>query len=174
MSWYVMRDLKRPNALRPAWVELRDLGLRIFTPMTTKVVRHRGKTERAERPYLPDLLFVESDRATLDPIVATIPTLQYRYIRGAGQASPMTVRDADMQRFIAAIESSEGDVRYYSPGEITPSMYGRDVRIHGGPLDGLTARLLSLRGLRKKRLIVDLPGILTATVEVNPDLIELL
>lgn len=55
----------------------------------------------------------------------------------------MTVRDSDMDIFIAAV-SSCGSPGYFLPGQITPSMYGR---------------LLSARGSRKKRLIVELPSI---------------
>ena len=70
----------------------------------------------------------------------------------------MTVRDSDMDLFIAAV-SSCGSPGYFLPGQITPSMYGR---------------LLSARGSRKKRLIVELPQYLSVVVEVSPELIGFL
>ena len=85
----------------------------------------------------------------------------------------MTVRDVDMQRFMAAIRTDETP-RYFLPEEITPSMFGRRIRIIGGPLDGQEANLLSMRGNRKKRLLIELPGILTVGVEVNPEFIQLI
>lgn len=33
IQWYVMRDLKRPNSLLPAYKELGEKGIEIFTPM---------------------------------------------------------------------------------------------------------------------------------------------
>ena len=50
---------------------------------------------------------------------------------------------------------------------------GRKVAIVGGPLDGMTGHLLSIKGMRKRRLIVELPGMLTSAVEVSPDYIQL-
>lgn len=38
MHWYVMRDLKRPNAKLPAYKQLSDEHLEVFTPaMAVKV-----------------------------------------------------------------------------------------------------------------------------------------
>ena len=53
-------------------------------------------------------------------------------------------------------------------------MYGRMIRIEGGPLDGYEGRLLSIRGSRVKRLIVEIPGLLVAAVEGDPEYIRLL
>ena len=51
-------------------------------------------------------------------------------------------------------------------------MYGRMIRIEGGPLDGYEGRLLSIRGARVKRLIVEIPGLLVAAVEVDPEIFD--
>ncbi len=52
-------------------------------------------------------------------------------------------------------------------------MLGKQVRIIGGPLDGYEGRLQKLQGSRVKRLFVELPGLLTAAVEVEPEYIQL-
>ena len=62
----------------------------------------------------------------------------------------MTVGEAEMDRFMRAVRSTDSP-RYYQPGELTPAQYGRMVRIVGGPLDGYEGRLLSVRGSRVKR-----------------------
>lgn len=167
--WFAMRDLKRPNALLPAWRQLGALGLHIFTPMQSVFDSRRRRS--GERPVLPDLLFVRATRAELDPLVDLIPTLQYRYARGA-QATPIIVPTAEMDRFIAAVTLLPNP-RYYQPGEITPDMIGRTVHIAEGPLAGLDGRLLSVKGLRRRRLIVELPGLVTATVELSDTIIRL-
>ena len=122
-----MRDLKRPNAKLPAYKFLAEQGLEVFTPMTWHLSVRHGKRIREERPFLPDLLFVHCDRSLLDPLVELVPTLQYRYIRGA-YCAPMTVGEAEMDRFMRAVRSTDSP-RYYQPGELTPAQYGRMVRI---------------------------------------------
>lgn len=51
-------------------------------------------------------------------------------------------------------------------------MVGKYVRIVGGLLDGYEGRLQKLQGSRVKRLFVELPGMLTAAVEVQPEFIQ--
>ena len=97
--------------------------------------------------------------------------LQYRYIYG-GFMEPMTVREADMERFILAVTSSVSS-KYYRPEEITPAMRNRRIRIIGGPLHGYEGSV-SVRGTTVKRLLVELPMLLAAAVEVEPEFIQLL
>ena len=99
--WYVMRDLKRPNAKLPAYRYLTDEGLEVFTPMCWRLYTRQGRRIREERPFLSDLLFVHTTRPVLDAYVESVSTLQYRYLRG-GYCLPMTVGDAEMERFIRA------------------------------------------------------------------------
>ena len=53
-------------------------------------------------------------------------------------------------------------------------MYGRKIRIIGGLLNGYEGFLLTTRGSKTKRLLVNLQGLLAVGVEVNPDYIQLL
>ena len=172
LQWFVMRDLKRRNAKLPAYKLLEGLGVKVFTPMVWKLVVRHGKRCKEEVPFMQDLLFVHDTRVAVDPIVEKFDTVQYRYVRG-GYKIPMTVRESDMQRFIHAVESTENP-RYYTPNEITPGMIGRKVRIVGGPLDGYEGCLQRMQGARIKRLFVELPNLLAAAVEVQPEYIQLL
>ena len=85
----------------------------------------------------------------------------------------MTVREADMERFMYAVNQADTP-RYYAPDELTPAMYGRKVRIVGGALDNYEGHLLAVRGGRTKHLLVELPGFLTVSVEISPEYIQLL
>lgn len=172
LHWFVMRDLKRANAKLPAYKMLADMGFEIFTPMRWKLSVRGGRRVRKEVPVITDLLFVHDSRQRLDPVVERTPTLQYRYMRH-GWCEPMTVRDEDMERFIRVVKSSDR-VRYYAPSEVTPEMYGRCIRIVGGPLDGMEGRLLTIRGSKRRRLMVELPDLLIAGTEVNPEYIQLI
>ena len=170
--WYAMRDLSRSNAKAPAYKVLADMQFELFTPMVRRPFTVMGRSVRREVPFIPDLLFVHSRRERLNAAVERMVNLQYRYVRG-GFCEPMVVRDADMEKFIRAVRSSE-DPRYYLPEEITPDMYGRKVRIVGGELDGYEGPLLSVRGSKYRRLLIALPNFLTAAVQVRADLVEII
>ena len=173
LHWFAMRDLKRRNAKEPAYRMLAARQIEVFTPMTRMPVVCQGRRSWKEVPFLSDLLFVHGSRDQLDPIVGKVPTLQYRFICN-GFCEPMVVPDTDMERFIRAVQA-DNTPRYYLPGEITPAMYGRRVRIIGGPLDGCEGPLLTTRGSKVRRLLVELPNLLTAAVNIGQtDLIELL
>ena len=169
-QWFVMRDLKRPNAKLPAYRQLTEIGMEVFTPMQTRKVVRRGKRIVEEVPILQDLLFVHELKSVLDEVVEQTTTLQYRYLHGA-YCKPMTVAETEMTRFIHAVTSTESP-RYYLPGELTPQQCGRQVRIIGGPLCG--GQLLSIRSSKVKRLIVRLSDVVAAAVEVKPEDIQLL
>ena len=172
-QWFVMRDLKRRNSNSLSINELEKAGLEVFTPMTQMIMTIGGRRQRRDVPVIQDLLFVHETKALLDPYVESSPTLQYRYLLGKTKNSPMTVRDDEMRRFIFAVTHDDAPL-YYKPGEINDSMYGKKVRIIGGVLDQYEGRLLSVKGMRKRRLIVEIPGLITAAVEVESDYIRLL
>ena len=171
-QWFVMRDLKRGNAKQPAYKLLGELKIRFFTPMVWKLRIRQGKRVRQQVPFMPDLLFVYDSRKVLDPLVEQISTLQYRFVKG-GNRQPMTVRNADMERFIRAVDAMNNPC-FYTPEEINPDMLGKKVRIVGGLLDGYEGCLQKMQGSRIKRLFVELPNLLTATVEVQPEFIQVL
>lgn len=168
-----MRDLKRRNSNTLAIHDLEKAGLEVFTPMTRMIMTIGGRRQSRAVPIIQDLLFVHDAKETIDPFVAMYRTLQYRYLLGKTKDEPMTVRDEEMSRFIFAVGNTETPM-FYKPGELTDAMYGKKVRIIGGMLDKYEGRLLSVKGMRKRRLIVELPGLITAAVEVEPDFIQII
>lgn len=170
--WFVMRDLKRPNAKLPAYKQLEEEHCEVFTPLKWVLKIKNGKRVREKIPFIQDLLFVHGKKSEIDTIIKGIPTLQFRYQKGA-YLKPMIVRDSDMNRFIHAVSVSENP-KYYHPEEITPNMYGRTVQIIGGNLNGYRGILLTTRGSKTKRLLVELPNFFSVGVEVKSDYIELL
>lgn len=167
-----MRDLKRRNSNTLAVYDLEKAGLEVFTPMTQMIMTIGGRRQRRNVPVIQDLLFVHEAKETIDCYVEKYHTLQYRYLFGKTKDEPMTVREEEMERFIFAVGHTEAP-KYYRPGELTETMYGKKVRIVGGLLDQYEGRLLSLKGMRKRRLILELSGIITAAVEVEPDFIQI-
>lgn len=165
-KWYVMRDLKRVNAVLPAYKQLATLHMDFFTPMKERLIVSGGRKVREEIPFLQDLLFVCATREELDPVVASVPTLQYRFVKGGAYREAMTVRDSDMERFIHAVRNS-ANPRYYTPEEVTPAMQGRRVRVIGGPLDNYEGALLTVRGSKSRRLLLEIPNLLAAGIEIT-------
>ena len=109
--WFVMRDLKRPNAKLPAYKQLADESCEVFTPLKRILKISHGRREREEVPFIQDLLFVRGKECEIEAIVKKIPTLQFRYQKG-GFRRPMVVRDKDMERFIYAVPSRGDYPRY--------------------------------------------------------------
>ena len=118
------------------------------------------------------LAFRERHEGALDAIVESTPKLQYRYKLGV-QHTPIIVPVADMERFIKAVEASDNP-KFYSPDEVTPEMRNRKIRIIGGQLDGYTGTLVTTRGSKTKRLLVELPTLLAASIEVEAEYIQLI
>lgn len=171
-QWFVMRDLKRSNAKLPAYKLLQGKNFEVFVPLKWQLTNRNGIKKRVEVPVISDLLFVHSSKEKLDPIVARTETLQYRFLRNCN-CSPMTVPDADMERFIATVNAADSP-KYYLPGEITSNMYGRKICIVGGPLDGYEGYLITTRGSKVKRLLIELQDLFAVGVEVNLEYMKLI
>ena len=170
-QWFAMRDLSRRNSNRMAHHELRDAGLEVFTPMMEMLLTIRGKKQRRNVPVIQDLLFVYETKENLDPYVAKYPLLQYLYVLGRRANEPTVIRENEMRQSIMAVSNTENP-KYFMPGELTQTMYGKKVRIIGGVLDSYEGKLLSIKGMRTKRLIVEVSNLISAAVEVAPQYIQ--
>lgn len=175
--WYVMRDLARPNAKNPAYKQLQampEMAGCVFVPLKQQMFMEYGKRVVRFVPYMPDLIFIHKPKEELDPIVRKMKLLQYRYVRGGRQFEAMSVQDKDFRTFKDAVEQTD-DVEYYSYEEVSPQLYGKQIRIIGGCLNGLEGRLMSKKGSKFKRLIIDLKECnLSAAIQVEPEFIQLL
>src|SRR5574344_892390 len=120
---------------------------RIFTESGKHVVRFI--------PYMPDLVFVHKSKEELDPIVRKMELLQYRYVRGGKQFEALSVRAKDFNKFKEAVEQTD-NVEYYSYDEVSPRIYGKQIRIVGGRLNGFEGRRMGKKGSKFKRRVVDL------------------
>ena len=79
-----------------------------------------------------------------------------------------------MERFMKAVMQAD-IVEYYSYDEVSPQLYGKQIRIIGGRLNGFEGRLMSKRGSKFKRLLIDLKECnLSAAFYVETEYIQLL
>ena len=175
--WYVLRDLARPNAKNPAYKQLQEMpGMVdcVFVPLKQLVFKEFGKRVVRFVTYMSDLVFVHKSKEELDTIVREIPLLQYRYVRGGKQYEAMTVRHKDLEKFREAVSKTD-EVEYYSYDEVTPQLYGSRIRIIGGRLDGFEGRLMTKKGSKFKRLLIDLQECnLSAAILVESEYIQVL
>ena len=175
--WYVLRDLARPNAKNPAYKQLQampELKDCVFIPMKQRIFREFGKRVVRFIPFMPDLVFVHKSKEELDPIVRDMELLQYRYVRGGKQFEAMSVRAEDFKKFKDAVEQTD-NVEYFSYDEVSPRLYGKHIRIIGGRLNGFEGRLMSKKGSKSKRLLIDLQQCnLSAAILVESEFIQLL
>lgn len=104
--WYVMRDLKRANAKLPAYKQLLNEHFEVFTPMKEQLSVHGGKRTREEVPFIQDLLLFMIPRKLLIRLwKVSHDTVSFP--EGRWLQNPMTVADADMERFIHAVSVSK-------------------------------------------------------------------
>lgn len=171
--WYALRDLKRSNAIYPAYKQLSELGIEVFTPTKWRMTKRNGRQFGREVAVMPDLLFAYDTRKTLDPIIAKISTLQYRFKKGGAYCEPIIVPEDDMNRFINAVRAAE-EPKYYSADEISSLNCGKQIRIVGGQLDGQEGKLLTVRGSKVKRLVIELNNLLAVSVEIKDEYIQLM
>ena len=175
--WYVLRDLARPNAKNPAYKQLQampEMEGCVFIPLKQRVFTEFGKRLERLVPYMYVLFFVHYSNEELDPIIDRLPLLQYRYVRGGKQYEALSVRHKDFERFRRAIEQTD-NVEYFSYDAVSPRIYGKQIRIIGGRLNGFEGRLMSKKGSKYKRMLIDLPECnLSAAILVELDYIQLL
>ena len=174
-EWFVMRDLHRGHRAHLSYQLLAEKGYSTYTPTVKTIVR--DKTRKAyivERPYLPDLFFLNAQRSQLIALTNEPKcNFQFRYRYGVSPPAPMVVPDKQMDDFIRANKESE-ETRFFPVTDIPKSARNSPIRIIGGPLDGLEGLLLRTRGTKRKQLIIELPHFLAISVYVKDEYIEFL
>lgn len=134
--------------------------------MVSKAVVKGRQKYVVKVPLLSDILFVHSSEAELDPIVAKIPTLHYRFKKGGKYREHIVVRDEDMERFMYAAGHAEIK-EFYAIDDLPWELIGNKVVIHGGPLDGYEVTLKKMQGSKKKRIFIELPKLAYAEMELT-------
>lgn len=153
--------------------DARRYGLEAFVPLTYVVKTHRGQKHRALVPALSKLLFV---KGTLEEVKDYILHAHYvvfiRKSTFSNKEEYLTVPTKAMEDFIAVTEHHEEHVTYFRPEEIS-LQEGDKIRIKGGIYDGREGTIMRIKGKRNKHLVVQIPGMLIAAIELSPEMIEL-
>ena len=152
--------------------DARQYGLQAFVPLTYVVKTHRGQKHRALVPAVSKLLFV---KGTLEEVKDYIQHAHYvvfiRKSTFSNKEDYLTVPTKAMEDFIAVTENHEEHVTYFRPEEIS-LQEGDKIRIKGGFYDGREGIIMRIKGKRNKHLVVQIPGVLIAAIELSPEMIE--
>lgn len=152
--------------------DARRYGLQAFVPLTYVVKTHRGQKHRALVPAVSRLLFV---KGTLEEVKDYIQHAHYivfiRKSTFSNKEDYLTVPTKAMEDFIAVTENHEEHVTYFRPEEIS-LQEGDKIRIKGGFYDGREGIIMRIKGKRNKHLVVQIPGVLIAAIELSPEMIE--
>ena len=152
--------------------DARRYGLPAFVPLTYVVKTHRGQKHRALVPAISQLLFV---KGTLEEVKDYIQNAHYvvfiRKSTFSNKEEYLTVPTKAMEDFIAVTENHEEHVTYFRPEEISLQK-GDKIRIKGGFYDGREGIIMRIKGKRNKHLVVQIPGVLIAAIELSPEMIE--
>lgn len=171
-KWYVLGSLRRNQELKIR-DELRRDHLECFVPLYYVIKKVKGTRQRMLVPAIPGLMFIQG---TLDHLKEAISNRKYGlYLRKStfsNKENYLTVSDHEMQNFISFTTQAGEHISYYRPEEIQLRP-GDKIRVNGGLYNGLEGVIQRIKGKRNKHLIVSIPGVVYAAVELEPDLVEL-
>lgn len=153
--------------------DVRRYGLEAFVPLKYEVKRLRRQEQRTLVPAISGLMFA---KGTLDEVKEYISHAHYNvYIRKStfsNKEDYLTIPTRAMEDFIAVTVNHEAHISYFRPEEIKLQA-GDKIRVKGGIYDGKEGIIMRIKGKRNKHLVVQIPGLLVAAVEMTPELIEL-
>lgn len=170
--WYVMGCTSPRHELKVR-DDARRYGLESFVPLKYEVKKRQGHDQRLLVPALSRLIFV---KGTLDEVKDYIANAHYVVFIQRSTFSDkkdyLTVPTKAMEDFIAVTEHNEEHITYFNPQEIRLNI-GDKIRVKGGLYDGREGIIMRIKGKRNRHLVVQIPGILIAAIEMSPEMIEL-
>lgn len=171
--WFVLGSLNRKNEL-----SIRDMfrreGRTSFVPLRYETVTTHGHRERKLVPAVTGMVFIKGDLDELQDLIRDRKErLFLRKSTYSNREAYLTVSDHDMENFIAVVEKAGEKITYFRPDEINLRP-GDKIRINGGFYDGREGVIMRVKGKRRRQLVVSIPGLVYAAVELEPELIELI
>ena len=153
--------------------DVRRYGLEAFVPLKYEVKKRCHQEQRTLVPAIAGLMFA---KGTLEELKEYVSRSQFTvYLRKStfsNKEDYLTVPTKAMDDFIAVTVDHEAHISYFRPEEIKLQA-GDKIRVKGGIYDGKEGVIMRIKGKRNKHLVVQIPGLLAAAVEMTPDLIEL-
>ncbi len=170
-QWFVMNAYKAEQRAEDNLRMARDIEY--FIPKQYVLRTYHGRKERKLVPLIPNLVFIRARYSRIEEFKRVNTYLRYctRKIEGVNRI--MKVPDKEMADFIRVSKEREEELRYIRPGE-EEIPAGVRVRVHGGSLDGVEGTVVKLKGFRSKRLVLQIQDLLAVSIQVEPDMLEVL
>ena len=153
--------------------DARQFGLEAFVPLKYEVKTIKKQKYRALVPCLAGLMFIKGTEDEVKDYImnhAHYPVF-IRKSTFSNKEEYLTVPTKAMEDFIAVTESHEEHITYFRPEEIS-LQEGDKIRVKGGLYDGREGVIMRIKGKRNRHLVVQIPGMLIAAVELQPEMIE--
>lgn len=153
--------------------DARSHGFESFVPLKYVVKTVRGQKQRALVPALSGLIFVKGTLEALkDYTQQSHFPIYLRKSAFSNKEEYLTIPTKAMEDFMAVTEHREEHVTYFRPEEIS-LQEGDRIVIKDGLYEGREGTIMRIKGKRNKHLVVQIPGMLVAAVELSPEMIEL-
>lgn len=171
-KWYVIgcRGVHHEEKVRD---DLRKAGFRSHVPMKYEIKTVRRQEQRTLVPAITGLIFAKGTLEALKNYIENV-SRDLIYIKKStfsNKKDYLTVKDYEMERFIEFTNIRQEKITYFKPEELNLEA-GETVRIKGGIYDGLEGTVLRIKGKKRKHIVVQIPGVLIAAVEMEPELLE--
>lgn len=168
LIWFVLRATYRRELQAKELLE--KVGIRVFIPMHYRITV-RGKVKRRELvPVIHQLVFAKATPSQIQEVKNGVPFLQYMVDKRTRKK--ITVREEEMQRFIAVAGSYDDHLLYFAPEELNLEK-GQKVRICGGEFEGFEGVFVKVKGARDRRVVIKVQGVVAvALASIHPDLIQ--
>lgn len=172
VHWFVIGSLSLHKELKIR-DNMRMEGIECYVPMRYEVKTVRRQQQRTLEPAITGVIFAKSTLATLkDYILKSKEHIYLRKSTFSNKQEYLIVGDKEMDNFIRATELSQENVTYFNPSEVTLHE-GDKIRVKGGLYDGIEGILTRIKGKKRKSLVVQIPGVAIAAIEMTPDMVEL-
>ena len=153
--------------------EARNKGFEAFVPVIYAYKVIRGQKQRKLIPAINGFVFVKATTTEMEELILKSKfTIYPKKSSFSGREEFLTIANRDMENFIAVIEKSQENITYFKPDEI-PLNPGDRIRIQGGLYDGREGIIMRIKSKRNKHLVVQIPGLLVAAVELKPELVTI-
>ena len=153
--------------------EARNKGLEAFVPVIYAYKVIRGQKQRKLIPAINGFVFVKATTTEMEELILKSKfTIYPKKSSFSGREEFLTIANRDMENFIAVIEKSQENITYFKPDEI-PLNPGDRIRIQGGLYDGREGIIMRIKSKRNKHLVVQIPGLLVAAVELKPEFVAI-
>lgn len=173
VRWYVFAVSYKKE------IEIRDnltyLGYEAYVPLHYSLHTYNGKKVRRQEPAVYGLVFAKGSKRQLLDFRETSRLKTYMFLKSHrmidGTLQYVSVRDDDMDNFRKLNEVEGAKLTYYKPEELRLAK-GEKVKIMDGPFEGITGIIQKLPNKRGQYLVVALPNVAFAAVNIKPEYIK--